>query len=271
MAVALAARMDSRNYLLASIVFGVAVAGCATPRPLVRLAPVGGEVTWVSGRAVLSKQQSGVRVAMAFEHQDGDALAVRVEVANDSEAKLEVGPRDVFFVTCQQKALESCGLSQRVIDPEAALMALDVGASREAAAAANDAAFYTPLLILSAATDIASIASGKGDSTTGLQTAALANQKNAEEARHNTAMASYASQREMWSNAALRRNTVQPGRAQGGMVFVPIDLTAQYVWIQLRAGPRAFAFQFEQTVTQIPRPTAASSSRMQTMGMSEER
>ncbi len=260
--------MRSRDYLLASIVFGLCVAGCATPRPLVRLAPVGGEVTWLSGRAVLSKQQSGVRVAMAFEHQDGDTLAVRVEVANDSEAKLEVGPRDVFFVTCPAEAIASCGLSQRVIDPEAALMALDVGASREAAAAANDAAFYTPLLILSAVTDVAEVASGKANSTTGLQTAALANRRHAAEARHNTAMTSYAAQREMWSNAALRRNTVQPGRAQGGMVFVPIDLTARYVWIQLRAGPRAFAFQFEQTVTNIRQ---ANSPRMHTMGMSEER
>jgi len=260
--------MRSRDYLLGSIVFALLVAGCATPHPVVRLAPAGGEVTWVAGRAVLSKQQSGVRVAMAFEHQDGDTLAVRVEVANDSEAKLEVGPRDVFFATCQQRALGSCGASQRVIDPEAALMALDVGASREAAAAANDAAFYTPLLVMSAVTDVASVASGKGDSTTGLHTAALANQRDADEARHNTALASYASQRDMWSNAALRRNTVQPGRAQGGMVFVPIDLAARYVWIQLRAGPRTFAFQFEQTVMDIP---TATSPRMHTMGMSEER
>jgi len=260
--------MRWRDYLLGLIVFGLCVAGCATPHPVVRLAPAGGEVTWVAGRAVLSKQQSGVRVAMAFEHQDGDTLAVRVEVANDSDTKLEVGPRDVFFATCQQRALGSCGVSQRVIDPEAALMALDVNASREAAAAANDAAFYTPLLIMSAVTDVASVASGKGDSTTGLQTAALASQRDAEEVRHNTAMTSYAAQREMWSNAALRRNTLQPGRAQGGMVFVPIDLTARYVWIQLRAGARTFAFQFAQTATDIPK---ATSPRMHTMGMSEER
>jgi hypothetical protein len=247
--------MRSRDYVLASIMFGISLAGCATPRPLVRLAPAGGEVTWISGRAVLSKQQSGVRVAVAFEHQDGDMLAVRVEIANDGEDKLEVGPRSVFFATCQQDALDSCAPSQRVIDPEAALMALDVSASREAAAAANDAAAYTPLLILSVVADVAAVASRKSDSTTGLRTVALANQMDNDAVRHDTAMASYASQREMWSNAALRRNTVQPGRAQGGMVFVPIDLTARYVWIQLRAGPLVFPFKFEQTVTQVTSPS----------------
>jgi hypothetical protein len=246
--------MRARDYLLASIVFGVSLAGCATPRPLVRLAPAGGDVTWVAGRAVLSQQQSGVRVAVAFEHQDGDLLAVRLEIANEGEARVEVGPRDVSFATCKQEAVHTCGVAQRAIDPEATLTALDVDASRRAAAAANDVALHTPLLILSAVTDVASVASGTSDRNTGLRTAVLASRMDHAAARHDTAMASYAAQREMWSNAALRRNTVQPGRAQGGLVFVPIDLEARYVWIQLRVGALVFPFRFEQTVTQVTYP-----------------
>jgi hypothetical protein len=242
--------MRSRDYFLASIVFGVSLAGCATPGPVVRLAPAGGDVTWVAGRAVLSQEKSGVRVAAAFEHQDGGMLAVRVEVANDSEATLDVGPRGVSFVTCKHDGKESCGFARGVVDPEEVLMALDVGASRAAADAANDRAFYTPLLILSAASDVASIAGGRSNNTTGLRTAALANQMDNDAARHDSSMASYGQQRQMWSNAALRRSTVQPGRAQGGMVFVPIDLEARYVWIQVRAGGLKFPFRFQQTATQ---------------------
>ncbi len=214
-------------------------------------------MTWVAGRAVLSKQQSGVRVAAAFEHQDGDTRAVPVEIANDTEAKLDAGPRNVSFVTCKDAG--TCGSAQGVMDPEAQLMALDVGASREAAAASNDVAFYAPLLILSAVSDVAVVASGKSDGTTGLQTAALANDMDREAARHDSALASYGARRDLWSNAALRRNTVQPGRAQGGLVFVPIDLTAQYVWIQVQTGTLKFAFRFEQTVTQVSYPSSAPS------------
>jgi hypothetical protein len=250
--------MRSRDYLLASIVFGVSLAGCATPGPIVRLAPAGGNVTWVAGRAVLAQQQPGVRVAAAFEHQDGDNLAVRVEVANEGETALDVGPRGISFVMCKQEALSSCDAAHAVVDPEVALMALDVSASREAAAASNDAALYTPLLILSAVSDVASVAARKSDSTTGLRTAALANQADNDAARHDSALASYASQREMWSNAALRRNTLQPGRAAGGMVFIPIDLTARYVWLQVRAGAQRFSFRFEQTVTQVVTPSVQS-------------
>jgi len=250
--------MRSRDYVLASIVFGISLAGCATPSPIVRLAPAGGEVTWVAGRAVLSKQQEGVRVAAAFEHQDGDTLALRVEVANERETKVEVGPRNVSFVTCKQDGMDSCSAAQGVIDPEAVLMALDVNASREAADAANDAALYTPLLIMSVVADVASVASRKSDGTTGLQTAALANQMDNDAARHDSAMASYGAQRQMWSNAALRRNTVQPGRAQGGMVFIPIDVTARYVWLRVRVGPLTFPFRFEQSVTAVSYPNLQS-------------
>src|SRR6188472_3490387 len=51
--------------------------GCATPGPLVTLTPAQAGVVWVAGRAVVSKEETGVRVATAFEHQDGATLALR--------------------------------------------------------------------------------------------------------------------------------------------------------------------------------------------------
>jgi hypothetical protein len=241
----------SQTLLLTSILFAASLAGCAAPGPLVRLAPAGGEVTWVSGRAVLSKEQSGVRVAAAFEHQHGDLLALRLEVDNQSEAKLEIGPHDVSVVACRQQALSSCTVARRVIDPEATLASLDAQASREAAAAVNDQALYTPLLVLSVVSDVATTVSGKGNSTTGLQSVAIANQMDHDAANHASALASFGSQHQMWSNAALRRHTLQPGRAQGGLVFIPVDFGARYVWLQMRVGGVVFPFRFEQTVTQI--------------------
>ena len=207
--------MRARDYLVASIVFGLSLAACATPRPLIELVPAGGDVTWIAGRAVLSKQQSDVRVAVAFEHQHGDRLALRVEVANEGETELEVGPPNVSFVGCKGTTLESCGLAQRIVDPETQLRAIDEDSSRQVASASNDAAFYTSLLILGLAGGVASVATDTASSTTGLRTAALANSMENRAAAHHRAMASYASQRAMWSNAALRRNTVQPGAHAG--------------------------------------------------------
>jgi hypothetical protein len=71
----------------------------------------------------------------------------------------------------------------------------------------------------------------------------------------------YASRREMWSNTALRRNTVPPGRAQGGLVFMPIDVEARWVWIHLRVGSLVFPFRFEQTITPVTFPTVQASGR----------
>jgi hypothetical protein len=253
--------MRARDYLLAVIVFGVSLAACATPKPIIRLVPAGGGVTWIAGRAVLSKQQSDVRVAVAFEHQHGDRLAVRVEVANEGDTELEVGPPDVSFVGCKGTTVESCGLAQRVVDPETELTAIDESSRRQVASAANQAALFMPLLILSMVGDVASLATGAASSTAGLQTAALANRMEHKAARHDMAMRMYESRREMWSNAALRRNTVQPGRAHGGLVFMPIDIDARWVWIHLRVGSLVFPFRFEQTITPVSFPEVTSQGR----------
>jgi hypothetical protein len=253
--------MHARAYLLAAIVFGVSLAACATPHPIIRLAPAGGDVTWIAGRAVLSKQQSDVRVAVAFEHQDGDKLAVRVEVANEGETELEVGPPDVSFVGCKGTTLETCGLAQGVVDPETELTAIDENSRRQVAIAANEAALFTPLLILSMVGDVASLAAGAASSTAGLQTAALANRMEHKAAGHDRALRMYASRRAMWSNTALRRNTVPPGRVQGGLVFMPIDIEARWVWIHLRVGALVFPFRFEQTITPVTFAEVKSTGR----------
>jgi hypothetical protein len=223
----------------------------------VRLAPAGGEVTWVSGRAVLSKEQSGVRVAAAFEQQSGDTLAVRVEVDNQTADTVEIGPRGVWFVACKQAAHSSCTVSQWVVDPEAKLVALDTRISHAAADAVNSQAFYTPLLIMSVVGDVATLASGRADGTTGLQSVAISHRMDRDAENHARALASFGSQRQMWSNSALRRHTLQPGRAQGGLVFIPIDLDTRYVWLQMRVGGVVFPFRFEQAVTQLGYATPA--------------
>ena len=41
----------------------------------------------------------------------------------------------------------------------------------------------------------------------------------------------------------------QDGAERGGLVFLPIDLDASYVWIHVRAGGKTFAFGFRQETT----------------------
>ena len=244
--------MSSSNRFLAPFFASAALAvGCATPAPLVRLNPDAADIIWVGGRASVQKMDTGVHVAAAFEHQDGRALAVRVEIQNGTPDRLEVDPQGITFSVCRTSAVASCAPSQRVIDPEQMLAALDTAESRTAADAVNSQAFLGTLVLISAVGDVAAVASGHADRNTGAATVLAAGAMDDNSAAADSAQASIATQRQIWSNQALRRNSLFPGQGTSGLVYVPINLQAGFVWLQVTVGGRTFPFHFSQTVTQI--------------------
>jgi hypothetical protein len=238
-------------FLVPLFVIAAAAASCATPAPLVRLYPGSEGVIWVAGRASLVREQDGVQVAVAFEHQDGGNLGLRVEIENGTDTQLDVDPSTFTFTDCRSMAVSSCGLTHRVIDPEEMLNALDVRQSREQAAASNSQAFLGTMVILSAVGDVASVASGHHDRDTGSNTANSVAVMESDAAARNSELASVGEQQQIWSNEALRRNTVFPGRGTAGRVFVPIDFDAQIVWLHVKTGGRVFSFPFRQTITNV--------------------
>jgi len=234
---------------------GLVAVGCATPLPLVRLNPDAPDIVWVGGRASVQKETTGVRVAAAFEHQDGSNLALRVEIENRTTDRLEVSPQEMTYSTCSGLQLASCAPSQRVIDPEQVLTALDVAQSRGVADAANSQALNGTLVLLSAVGDVASAAHGRP--TTGSGTLVAASAMESDAAARNSAQASIGVQQQIWSDQALRRNTLFPGQGTTGLVYLPINNQATYVWLQITVAGRLFPFHFAQASTPVdPWPTA---------------
>ncbi len=241
------------------VVTAVAVVGCATPAPLVRLNPDSANVIWVGGRASMQQLQTGVQVAAAFEHQDGRALAVRVEVRNDSDDRLEVDPGNITYSVCRTVDVRSCAASQRVVDPEQMLAALDTAQSRNVAEAANSQAFLGTLVLLNAVGDVASVASGHANRNTGVGTAMAVDAMDSNANAADSAQTSIAVQRQVWSDQALRRNSLFPGQGTAGLVYLPINLQAGFVWLQITVAGRTFPFHFAQTVTRVETTTTVSS------------
>jgi hypothetical protein len=201
-------------------------------------------VTWIAGRAAVQKEAPGIRVAAAFEQQDGDQLEIRVEVQNLREEKVELEPAQFTFTACHDgETLASCRPTERIVNPEAALAAIDTQSSREKADNVNNQVLNGTLLFLSVIGDVKTHRAGG--------TLAAANAINAEEIRHDTRQASLATQRQVWSNVALRRHTLLPGMAVSGDVFIPIDLDAKVVWLHVRGDGWKVAFPFYQRVTKV--------------------
>jgi hypothetical protein len=241
-----------RLRILAFVILAAAApAGCATPSPIVRLEPRTRNVVWVAGRAVVAKEKDGVRVATAFERQDGNLLAVRLEVENLTPNAIEVSPSRFTFATCPTADTESCVGAYSVVDPEEAIQALDQNGSRARAAAHNEAVLDTTLVLLSAVGDVATIADGKSDRTTGLTTVALAEHGQAAMARAEATQGSIEHRRQVWSDVAFRRSTVGPGHGASGLVYMPAEPSARYVWLYVEAGGRTFPFGFVQQVQRV--------------------
>jgi hypothetical protein len=229
----------------------VPLIGCATPAPLVRLHPHDEDVVWVSGRAAVEREKRGVRVAAAFEHQHGRRLGLRIEIQNLTDEEMEISADDVTFVTCNNGPEEGCSKIKQVYDPEEVLTALDETSSREHASATNDRAFATPFLILSAIGDVASIPSRKYDGVRGLQTSAIAEQVRERDAQNDRTQEHLGSERQLWADVALRRNTLYPGRGVAGLVYMPVRPKARYLWLQVQAGDRPFTFCFRQETRRV--------------------
>jgi hypothetical protein len=208
-------------------------------------------VVWLSGRAAVTREEAGVRIAVAFDHQDGPNLGLRVEVSNQTTGQLDVDPQAFTFTTCRAAAPASCTPTRRVIDPERTLAALEVRQARERADAANSQALLGTLVILNAAADVASVASGHASSTTGVGTAAAVDLAQGDAVQRDSTLASLTVQQRIWSDEALRRNTLFPGQGTAGRVYTPIDLDAQMVWLHVKIGPHVFSIPFRQVVTRL--------------------
>jgi hypothetical protein len=237
------------------------VLGCVTPAPLVRLAPNSSQIFWVSGRATVAREEGGVRVAVAFEHQSGMTLGLRVEVQNASAGQLDVDPREFTFTACGTASIDSCAPTRRVIDPEQVLAGLDERQSREEAAATGSQTLLGTLVILNAVGDIAAVASGHADFHTGQGTATAAALMASDAAARDATLSSISAQQTIWTNEALRRSTLVPGRGIGGRIYLPIYLDAQIVWLHVRSGGRVFSFPFRQVVNRFDVPSSAGPDR----------
>jgi len=235
-------------FLIFALTCGI---GCMAPPPVVSLHPISPGLLWVSGRAFMSVEHRDVRVAAAFEHQQRGNLGVRVEIQNLTAAPIEIKPQDVLFQRCDDESLLSCSVLTTVRDPEEMLAQLDAEQSRATAAGVNASVGLTPILLLSAVGDVATVAAGRTDGGAGLQTSAIANQMDNNTAKARQEAASIEGQRNLWANEALRRHTLLPGTATSGFVYIPIDPNAKIVDLVLRVDGRRFHFPFKQTVRVI--------------------
>jgi hypothetical protein len=225
----------------------LSASACVTAGPVVRVYPDTPDVVWRSGRGIVERQGAAARVAMAFDHQDEDRLAFRVEVENTGADRVDIDPRNVSYVSCAGTA---CGAALPVMDPEQALVALDAARARERADAANSETASAVLLLLNVTASVAAVASGDGRAAgqfaaEGSRVAADAENRASHSDR---TLSTIQAEKINWQVAALRRTTLFPGQGLAAEVYVPIRSTATALRVSVRVRGERFTFPFKQVV-----------------------
>lgn len=243
------------------IVSLIGLAGCYFPKPVIRLYPENTQTFWRAGRRVVTREHPGYRMAIAFEESD-EYVALRLEVQNTGTVPLDVDPAQMVVVSCTDP--KRCSPPRPAVDPEAMLLELDVARARERAAKASDESVGVALVLLDVTAGIA--ASGRGDH----QAAGRAQEAGGEAAAdfdrtsagHQSAISQLTMSRAQWASTALRKTTLLPTQAVGGLIYLPIDNSASRLLVGARINGEDNWFPFRQEVISTDaRPVVAGPPR----------
>jgi hypothetical protein len=233
----------------------VALVGCATPEPVLRLTPLSESVVFNGGRAAQVKENRLVRVAAAFEREyarpNRRLVGFLVEIENTSDKPLLVDPAQFYYAACSDsldRKTVQCQPSRRAVNPESILLALDIEHARKQAQASNEETFATTLMFLDLAAAATNAAAGnRHAAVVGLvgagDAAAIATEVRAD---GHSAGATYENARATWAEWALRKTTLLPGRAASGLVFVDRVLGATKIVLAVRVAEEAVDLPFRQ-------------------------
>jgi hypothetical protein len=226
------------------------------PAPVLRLTPQSKDVVWIGGTAVTSQQGKNARAAVAFVREQDNLLTFRVEIESLSDKPVLVDPARFYYLTCAQKGqppARVCGNSRYVINPEQALLDLDLAHSRQTASAANDEAFFGAMLLLQATAAVAGATGGHGRGGAGvvMGVAGTAAALESSQLQRHHQVSAYELERSNWSTAALRKSTLFPGDRVAGLVFLEKEPAVSEVSLQIRAGDDVLPFGFDQIAHQV--------------------
>jgi hypothetical protein len=246
--------MVRRRILLCALATA-ALTGCFAPEPVLRLHPLSHDVLWSEGRAAQVRENAVARVAVAFEREwtfaNRPLVGFRVEIQNVTASPFVVVPARFYYAACSGSAdgkSRSCLPSHPVVNPEQVLLDLDVGHARSQAGVANEEALGGALLFLDLAAGMANAANGhrRGVGTALAGAAASSSIMSSASAEGDAEAANYESARAHWSDTALRKTTLLPGRGTAGIVFIDRQLDAREIVLAVRIDEEALDFPFQQ-------------------------
>lgn len=217
--------------------------GCAPS--YYQLRPASGDVAWVDGREVTRTEQNGVVLVASYEFEDPSHLVLDVEIKNRTSAPLLVDPVDFSYYpfdtksdTLRNKHNPLYASIYRATDPEKKIEQATLDIKRQKQRLVASSVFNGLLLIATIASDVHSSRNDRSwqqrannrymhgqayNIIIQKQIADVHLQKaRTEQLKH---------ERANWQEMALRKTTLPVGESVRGLLFLPKDTRASYLWL----------------------------------------
>ncbi|WP_428653238.1 hypothetical protein [Runella sp.] len=228
-------------FLFASLIL---LAGC-TPT-FYHLRPASGDIAWIEGREVTRVEQNGVVLVASYEFEDTQHLVLDIEIKNRTSAPLLIDPNDFSYFpfeekgdTLRNKYNPIYASTYRAADPERKIEQATLEIKRQKQRLIASSILNGVLLAATIASDIHS--SNRNDRSwqqrannryAHAQAYNFIIQKqvvdiNLQKARTNQLQ----HERANWQDMALRKTTLPAGESVRGLVFLPKDTRASYLWL----------------------------------------
>ncbi|NBB17894.1 hypothetical protein GVN20_00870 [Runella sp. CRIBMP] len=227
--------------LCASLVW---LAGC-TPS-FYHLRPASGDIAWIDGREVTRVEQNGVVLVASYEFEDPHHLVLDVEIKNRTTAPLLVDPNDFTYFpfeekgdTLRKKTNSPYSATYRATDPEQKIEQATLEIKRQKQRLVAASIFNGVMLVATIASDIHS--SNRNDRSWQQQANNRYNHAQAYNFIIQKQIADVQLQkirtdqlqheRANWQDMALRKTTLPVGESVRGLLFLPKDTRASYLWL----------------------------------------
>lgn len=222
------------------------------------LRPASGDIAWIEGREVTRVEKNGVVLVASYEFEDPNHLVLDVEIKNRTAAPLLVDPNDFFYFpfeskgdTLRNKYNHFYASTYRAADPEQKIEQATLDIKRQKQRLIASSILNGVLLAATIASDIHS--SNRNDRSW----VHRANNRYAHAQAYNFIIQKQIAdvhlqkarteqlqhERGNWQEMALRKTTLPVGESVRGLLFLPKDSRASYLWLNYETPADSTAMQ----------------------------
>ncbi|MGH1364258.1 MAG: hypothetical protein ACRBF0_11935 [Calditrichia bacterium] len=245
--------IDVKRIVLISM-FGLLLVGCSA-QPILRMAPISEERTWVYGTAYVTSSSDSVEVRAGFVDYTADEMMFDVEIINYTSDEILVTPDRFYYRVLSSPVDETSLRSTAAIDPEERLM--EIGHVEEAAIAMEKTAnvIGTTLVVASVLKTVHDIVTDDDHdhhddcdhhSHHDDDDVVIVVDSEPDGAYVNK-LERLSYSRDMWTNETVRKTSLKPYNAMDGHVLFPIDKEARFIELVFPIEGAVVSMIFEQT------------------------